>query len=732
MKLRIFSIVAAATVALSMLTSAPAQASQNPVPAKESETNSVGFIVKLKPGIAAIAPNGEPTGENYAGVDLENSRAIGGGYTAVSFAENLSSNEITAAKERLALDPRVESVELDQFVENANYRALPIAPLIFNSGDPIQLPVILKTAVRLPSMPVVTATDAWVSGTTERIRVGWSKPTGSYSGYIVGYRVQLYASGAWRTIKSQTYASTRSHTTTSSYLKAGTSTAFRVAALIRSGGRTYLGYYKKVYATPTTTPQSYSKLTLRNNVTELAASWTLLSTSQSRGGLDVSYNLTISKPDGTQVACQAVTETSCSVSDVTSGTRYTGRLVVTNSRGSASTPALSITFTTAAAIASSDDSQFSKQWYLKSSNRYSLNAEEAWLTETGLESVVVAVLDTGITVHPDLPWNDSAATSQIIDGYDMVSSATASYDGNGRDADPSDPGDYYGNDDSSWHGTHVSGIIAAADNGQGGIGIAPHVKVLPVRVLSSQGGTTSDIVAGINWAIGVPISGIPTNTNIADVINMSIGGQGTCRASYQELLKDPNAKSATEKALIAAKSKGITVVTAAGNDNDLANNSYPGNCYPTINVGATGSQGKATFYSNFSDSQNIGVDISAPGGDYCEVGSTGQIYSTMNDGTRSPGSAIYGYSIGTSMAAPMVAGTVALMYSAKFRQDPTFSPSSSFVEKVWDAIRTTKKDFSSTAPTTCGAASVKNGFNYGGYGAGIIDAKAAVAAILTQ
>jgi serine protease len=394
--------------------------------------------------------------------------------------------------------------------------------------------------------------------------------------------------------------------------------------------------------------------------------------------------------------------------------------VITNEHGTKYSPSISITFSAAPAVVASNDPDFSKQWYLKGSNNFSTNAEGAWATETGHPSVIVAVLDTGITSHPDIP------TSSLVAGYDMVSNATDAYDGNGRDSDPTDPGDYYQNDNSSWHGTHVSGIIAAADNEQGIVGIAPNVKIQPIRVLSSVGGTQSDITAGIYWAIGEVVSGLPRNTNVADVINLSIGGQGTCYTG-----------SATQKALAAAKAKGITAVTAAGNDNDYASLSYPGNCYPTINVGATGSQGKPTFYSNFSNMTTlngvqtpVGVDISAPGGDYCVVGATGQIYSTLNSGTRSVGQPNYEYAIGTSMASPMVAGTVALMYSAKIRQNPAFVPSSAFVEEIWNALADTVRPFSSQSPTTCGGQNVTNGSQYGGYGPGIVDAQAAVDAIL--
>ena len=271
----------------------------------------------------------------------------------------------------------------------------------------------------------------------------------------------------------------------------------------------------------------------------------------------------------------------------------------------------------------------------------------------------------------------------------MVSDSTKSNDGDGRDANPADAGDWDNSvnphQKSSWHGTHVAGIIAAIDNNIGVLGVAPNVKLIPVRVLATGGGTEADIVAGLNWAAGIAISGIPTNPHPANVINMSIGGEGTCLTG-----------SPTQSALVTIRGKGITVVTASGNDSGEGLSSYPGNCYPTINVAATGKTGKPTFYSNFGNA----VDIAAPGGDYCyAIGSqqaSGQIYSTLNDGTSAPGNATYGYELGTSMASPNVAGVVALMYSALLRKTPTVAKNSDLVTKMWTALSTTVTPLAST------------------------------------
>ena len=159
--------------------------------------------------------------------------------------------------------------------------------------------------------------------------------------------------------------------------------------------------------------------------------------------------------------------------------------------------------------------------------------------------MVVAVLDTGIRYeHPDL--KTVALGGNLLPGYDMIADVDVANDGGGRDADPSDPGDWLTlaevnqaggpffqcdtvASDSSWHGTQTSGLIGAlTNNGVGIASVGRTVRVLPVRVLGKCGGFDSDIAAGIRWAAGLAVAGVPTNPTPAKVINMSLGGSGAC------------------------------------------------------------------------------------------------------------------------------------------------------------------------------------------------------------
>lgn len=321
-----------------------------------------------------------------------------------------------------------------------------------------------------------------------------------------------------------------------------------------------------------------------------------------------------------------------------------------------------------------NDPRYNQQWGYSSASA-GIRANQAWDLSTGA-GVVVAVLDTGSTSHSDLNGN-------TIAGYDMISDATVGGDGNGRDSNPADPGDYYGGSPSSWHGTHVAGTVAAlTNNGVGVAGTAFNAKVSHVRVLGRGGGYTSDIADGIIWASGGSVPGVPGNQNPAEVINLSLGGQGSCG-------------NTTQNAINGAVSRGTTVVVAAGNSNMNVSGFTPANCGNVVAVAATDQNGSRASFSNYG----TGIDVSAPG-----VG----IMSTLNSGSTTPGSESYASYNGTSMAAPHVAGVVALMQSAA----PTpLSPAQ--VESI----------LKSTARSLPGSCS-------GGCGAGIVDAHAAVQAAM--
>src|SRR3990167_4488880 len=301
-----------------------------------------------------------------------------------------------------------------------------------------------------------------------------------------------------------------------------------------------------------------------------------------------------------------------------------------------------------------------------------INVRPAWDKSTGA-GVVVAVIDTGITNHADLNAN-------LLPGYDFISDTFVSRDGDGRDANPNDEGDWnpvagecYLNSpvtNSSWHGTHVAGTVAAVTNNSTGVaGTAFNAKVVPVRVLGKCGGYTSDIADAIVWASGGTVSGVPANANPAEVINMSLGGGGSCSTTYQN-------------AINGAVGRGTTVVVAAGNSNTNVSSSVPAICPNVIAVAATTSAGSRASFSNYG----TGIDISAPGQ---------SILSTLNTGTTTPGSASYASYNGTSMAAPHVARVVALMQAA--------AASPLTPAQVESTLKSTARPLPGTCSGGCGA-----------------------------
>ena len=278
---------------------------------------------------------------------------------------------------------------------------------------------------------------------------------------------------------------------------------------------------------------------------------------------------------------------------------------------------------------------------------------KAYQSSTGL-GVTVAVIDTGFTNHPDLE-------GQFVSGYDFVSNnemlsgvreengTTVPYDGDyvdestygaiGWDNNPLDPGDWNSTRSSSWHGTHIAGLIAAlTNNGIGIAGIAPDAKIQPIRAFSWRGGLLSDVIASITWASGGTVENVPDNQTPAKVINLSFSVEAPCTPSLQLAIDD-------------AIARGSVVVAAAGNNNQDAANFAPGNCNNVITVGAIDADGDRASYSNFGEV----IDISAPGGEI----SGEAIYSTSNEGTTTSTVSTYAVRQGTSIATAQVSAALA-------------------------------------------------------------------------
>lgn len=332
------------------------------------------------------------------------------------------------------------------------------------------------------------------------------------------------------------------------------------------------------------------------------------------------------------------------------------------------------------------------------------NLAGAWAISTGDAGVVVAVLDTGILAgHEDLLGRTTA-------GYDFLSSAVTANDGDGRDPDPSDPGDCADASlcRSSFHGTHVAGTIGArANNGLGITGINWVSKIQALRVLGLGGGPDSDIADAIRWAAGLPTSDGVTpwpqgvNPTPARVINLSLGGAGSCGITMQA-------------AINAAVGNGAVVVVAAGNEGAglTSEPKAPATCANVITVAAVAPDGSRASYSNYDDGATHYVTLAAPGGSYAPPFSDiGKIRSTLDGGKTAPlHDNAYALYQGTSMATPHVAGVVSLLLSV----NPGLSPA-----QVKSILATTARPFTpywgplwDCTMTRCGA--------------GMLDATAAV------
>lgn len=367
------------------------------------------------------------------------------------------------------------------------------------------------------------------------------------------------------------------------------------------------------------------------------------------------------------------------------------------------------------------DPRFADQWNLASPSSVpgGANLAQAWKRSPGPGAVNVAILDTGLTGHPDI------AAANLLPGYDFLSAATltstpdsktggylgAGFVKNdgiaGRDPDPSDPGDWVTASDaanypqlcglatpSSWHGTYVAGIVAAGqDNGIGIAGINPTARVMMARVLGRCGGVTSDVIDALYWVAGLAVPGMPVNPNPARVVNMSLGAYAPCTSIMQG-------------AVNAARAAGVVVIAATGNNGASAIAS-PANCSGVIGVTAHTADGDNADYANVG----AGTALSAPGGGAGSriTGTQRSVLSLSNTGTTVPVDAGYATSIGTSVAAPHVTGVVSLMLSA----NPQLTPAD-----VLQLLQQSARPF--PPGTYCQQVNVQ-------CGAGMLDADAAVA-----
>lgn len=678
----------------------------------EETKDSSEFVRSLASQVSSVLP----------AVSLTNTRDLGLGWWAFTFPAEITDADAKAAAALIRSQPGVVTTSFDEKIEAA--RSIPIAKTItFTSSSYV------------PSSTYLKVTNAYdnTKPTTGQLKVSWKRPTRKPSTYTLAYATS--SSGPWKTITVRTSSSYPSRTL--SDLIPGTNYYFKVRAKYSSGYSSYSRVRSgKAYVQPVAVKLMTSPRV--EAATAITAKWfPLASTIEFGGYSSVSYRVDVYNSSNTLKGncTPSGTDNFCTVSGLVEDDYY-AKVISINPTDSSTTYA-DATF----------GYPYFDYWYLTGNN--GINIGGAWeASKGGSSTVTVAVIDTGFTASPVLKanswWNYS---TNSFYGYDFIENSTTqanyspSNDGNGTDNNPADPGDYLtdpetrqelcsGNSEacSSWHGTQVGSIIAgwaASDQANTVIGIAPRVKLLAVRSLGPDGGSSSELARAINYSAGTAISGVTTNAHPADVINISMGTSDTKLC----LTDDP-----VYEAIQSARAKGIIFVTAAGNfgygvDPMIAAESYPGNCFGTINVGATNSNGDRSFYSNrgngfINGNTYSGIDISAPGGDQSQSGGSCALSSciavVINTGETVPSTSWeFAANQGTSFAAPVVTAVIALMLS----KNPALT-----MDQVADLLAENSRPFGGS--TYCG---LRNHPADGYYecGQGIVDASATLAAVQT-
>ena len=297
--------------------------------------------------------------------------------------------------------------------------------------------------------------------------------------------------------------------------------------------------------------------------------------------------------------------------------------------------------------------------------QYSMNAPGAWDISVGSSSSVIAIVDTGILAeHPEIK---DRSIPEL--GYDFVSADspqvfTSANDGDGRDSDPTDPGDPCRGSASSWHGTEVASAAAAnSNNGEGFSGIDWNAQLLHARALGTCGGNDADIIDAIRWSVGLPVEGAPNNPNPANVVNLSLGGPTECTTAWQDVIDE-------------LATLNVVFVMAAGNENTNALRSAPANCANVITVGSSTPGGLVDVgFSNYG----LKVTIATAGRNIV-------VASNQGSASADPDGYYHTTETGTSLSAALVSGAISLMHSI----DPDLGPS-----EVRALLHETATDFAS-------------------------------------